>query len=150
MQNASVSIAPTYVTGVWPPQSNKEPSEIITNGAGGDSGARLLENPVLGRPSFFRMNFHYQMGNNPLPDTRYFTVDIVSVATGSTVFSDEIIVPAGLNTGHVTPFAISFPTLTDNDSLGNGYRIVFGVDTAGSSGLPGNISVELVDIVRIN
>ncbi len=90
------------------------------------------------------------MGNNPPAETRYFTVNIVSVATGSTVFSDEIIVPGLLNTGHVAPFDITFPTLTDTDSFGNGYRIVFGVDTAGSQGLPGNISVALIDIVRIN
>lgn len=148
MQNQGVSINPVYVSGAWPPQSS-QPSDVISGGAG-DDGARLLENPVQDEPDFYRINFNYRMGNNTPTDTRYFTVSFVSVASGATVYSSMIVVPGGLNTGHIVPFQVFFPSLADSVSIGNGYRLMFGVDTAGSDGLPGNIDVELVDIVRIN
>ncbi len=56
MQNAGVTINPTYVTGTWPPQSSK-PSDIITDGAGGDNGARILENPCIRKTQLFQNEF---------------------------------------------------------------------------------------------
>jgi hypothetical protein len=149
MQNQGVSINPTYISGIWPPESSQV-SDVITSGVGGNDAACLLENPVAGEADLFRMNFNYVLGNNPPTETRYFTINFVSVATGATIYSDEVVVPGNLNTGHVAPFHIFFPSLADSNSIGKGYRIEFGVDTAGSAGLPNNISVQLIDIVRIN
>lgn len=149
MQNAGVTINPTYVTGVWTPPSD-EPSDLITDGSGGDNGARLLNNQVIGGASIFRLDFNYMLGNNPPADTRYFTVDVVSVTTGATVYSERVVVPGGLNTGHVAPFEVSFLSLVSENSINTGYKVIFGVDTAGSNGLPGNVSVMFLSVVRVN
>ncbi|SHG00666.1 hypothetical protein SAMN05444362_113110 [Dysgonomonas macrotermitis] len=149
MQNAGVTINPTYATGVWVPPSS-EPSDVITDDSGGDSGACLLNNQVLGSASIFRLDFNYMMGNNPPADTRYFTVNIVSVTSGATVYSAEVIIPGGLDTGHIAPFEVSFLSLVSESSINTGYKMIFGVDTAGSNGLPGNVSVMLMEVVRVN
>jgi hypothetical protein len=78
-----------------------------------------------------------------------FYVSIVSNATQETIYSDAVIVPSGTNVGSNVKFQIAFPTLSDSESINQGYKIMFRADTA----LPvsaGNVGVKIIDIVRIN
>ncbi len=76
-------------------------------------------------------------------------VDILDNDSGGTVFSESIVVPGGLDTGHTAPFSIFFATIADQDVNHKGYKIVFGVDTAGSQGLQNNIGIQLKQILKI-
>lgn len=153
MQNSpSISVNPTYVTGVYPGgTSTGSPSDIIktTPGSGANNYA-LLEAPVNGNGNFYRLNMSFVMGNNPPAATRYFNVRIESIGSGALIYEDAIVVPGGLNTGHEAPFQIFFSTIADNASIGVGYRLIFRVDTAASQGLPGQIGVKILDVARIN
>ncbi len=66
------------------------------------------------------------------------------------IYENSIVVPGRLDTGHVAPFQVMFTTIADSASIGVGYRIIFRVDTAASTGLQSNIGVRIVDIARIN
>lgn len=151
MKNQNVNIDPQYITGAYP-EGTSDPSSIITGttGGNGDNNALLLEAPGEGRSNFYRMNMEYEMGNNPPAETRYFDVSVVSVGSGALVYKNSYVVPGGLNTGHIVCFQIFFPTIADEQSIGTGYRIIFGVDTAASQGLPNNIKIKIVDLTRIN
>jgi hypothetical protein len=147
LQNNSVTINPQYVNGIWPPQSSS-PSDILSPG-NGDSGNLLLENKVSQQANFFRINFEYVILNRQPISNGIFYVSIVSNATQETIYSDAVIVPSGTNVGSNVKFQIAFPTLSDSESINQGYKIMFRADTA----LPvsaGNVGVKIIDIVRIN
>lgn len=153
MENQNATITPEYVTGVYPGGSaSGRTTSIITStdGHNGNSEAMLLEAPGVGKANFFRMNMQFIMGNNPPSETRYFDVKIESVATGALIYQNSIVVPGKLDTGHIAYFQILFPTIADTASLSAGYRIVFGLDTAASKGLPNNIGIKVIDVTRIN
>lgn len=153
MENQGANINPQYVTGVYPGGTTTgSPFSVITTSVGnnGNNEALLLEATEAGKANFYRMNMQFTMGNNPPAQTRYFDVSIVSVGSGALVYQNSVVVPGGLNTGHVAYFQIFFPTIADASSIGRGYRIIFGADTAASQGLPNNIGVKVVDITRIN
>ncbi|MDR1707617.1 MAG: hypothetical protein LBR46_06390 [Prevotella sp.] len=148
LQNASAKIGPQYIIGVWSPYT-KNVSDVITSSLGGD-GALLVEKTPIGIPTFWRIGFEFKMGNNPPTSTRYFKVDIVDNDSDNSVFSQAIVVPGGLDTGHVAPFSLFFSTLEDSNTNHKGYKIYFGVDTAASTGLPNNISVQVTQILKID
>ncbi|MFV0331846.1 MAG: hypothetical protein ACK5M3_09260 [Dysgonomonas sp.] len=148
MQNQQTTITPSYIIGVWSPFTTTV-SDILTSTLG-DDGALLVEKTDIGIPTFWRIGFEFEMGNNPPTQTRYFKVDIVDNDSGSAVFSQAIVVPGGLDTGHTAPFSLFFSTLSDTAANHKGYKIVFGVDTAASAGLPNNISVRVTRILKID
>jgi hypothetical protein len=148
MHNAGVTISPTYDLGVW--SSTTQTAEDVISSDTGDNGALLIEKKQSGSPTFYRISFEYLMGNTPPLQTRYFTIDILDNDTGGHIFTQSIVVPGGLNTGHVAPFSIFFSTIPDNNLEHKGYKVVFGVDTAGSQGLPNNISVKMNQILKID
>ncbi|MCO6564615.1 MAG: hypothetical protein J6581_04145 [Apibacter sp.] len=147
LQNNLVTVNPQYANGIWPPQSSS-PSDILSPG-NGDSGNLLLENKVSQQANFFRINFEYVILNRQPISNGIFYVSIVSNATQETIYSDAVIVPSGTNVGSNVKFQIAFPTLSDSESINQGYKIMFRADTA----LPvmaGNVGVKIIDIVRIN
>ncbi|MDR2948778.1 MAG: hypothetical protein LBV71_06170 [Prevotella sp.] len=148
MQNQQTTITPSYIIGVWSPFTTAV-SDILTSTLG-DDGALLVEKADIGIPTFWRIGFEFEMGNNPPTQTRYFKVDIVDNDSGNAVFSQAIVVPGGLDTGHTAPFSLFFSTLSDTAANHKGYKIVFGVDTAASAGLPNNISVRVTQILKID
>lgn len=153
MQNQGVTINPTYATGLYPGGTTSgSPLSIITSivGNNGNDEALLLEAPESGKANFYRMNMEFVMGNSPPSQTRIFDVSVISAGSGIRVYQNSVVVPGGLNTGHTAYFQIFFATIADAASLGVGYRIMFGVDTAGSTGLPNNIRVKILDITRIS
>ncbi len=83
--------------------------------------------------------------------TRYFKVDI-EAPNGGIVYSEAVVVPGGLRTGQGAPFSLFFATIADPNPAneGKGYKIVFGVDTAASDGLPNNINVKFKQILKID
>ncbi len=150
MVNQQNTITPHYVTGTYPSGGTSgSPTSIITSSSGND-GALLFEAPSVGKANFYRLNMQYVMGNNPPSETKYFNVSVVSVATGEIIYQNSIVVPGKMNTGHVAYFQVFFPTIADATSISKGYRLMFGIDGAASTGLQGNISVKVVDIARIN
>ncbi|WP_154656891.1 hypothetical protein [Epilithonimonas tenax] len=150
MQNSpNTSVSPTYVTGVYPGGTTGSPTDVISS-TKGSNGYALLEAPINMNGNIFRLNMEYVMGNNPPSATRYFNVKIESIGTGALIYENAIVVPGGMDTGHVAPFQILFPTIADASSIGIGYRIVFRVDTAASSGLQNNIGIKIIDIARLN
>ncbi len=146
LQNSHNSIAPAYDFGNWSP-TTRSATDVITSTLGAD-GAMLVEKKQGGMLTYWRLGFEYVMGNNPPAATRYFTVNIVA-PNGGVVYSEAIIVPESLNTGHAAPFSMFFPTIADPSNEG-GYRIQFNMDTAASNGLPNNISVRLKQILKID
>lgn len=148
MQNAGVTISPQYDLGVW--SSTTQTVEDVISSDMGDNGALLIEKSLSGSPTFYRISLEYLMGNTPPVQTRYFTVDILDNDTGGHIYTQSIVVPGGLNTGHVAPFSIFFSTIPDGNPGHKGYKILFGVDTAGSQGLPNNISVKMNQILKID
>lgn len=147
IQNNSVTVNPKFVNGTWPSPSNS-PTDILSP-KNGDSGTLLFENKMTDQANFFRINFEYQILNRQPITNGIFYVSIVSIATGETVYSDAIIVPAGTNVGSSVKFQIAFPTLSDSNSISQGYKIMFRADTALPI-LPNNIGVKIIDILRIN
>ena len=148
LQNAHATISPTYDLGNWSPNTQYA-TDVISNTLG-DDGAMLMEQKGGGILTYWRLNFNYVLGNNPPAATRYFRVDIIDNDSGGVVFSEAIVVPGGLNTGHTAPFSIFFATIADQDVNHKGYKILFGVDTAASQGLQNNISVQLKQILKID
>lgn len=154
MTNQSATINPQYATGVYPGgTATGSPTSVITgtpSTVNGNDRALLMEAPYSGKANFYRMNMQFVMGNTPPAATRYFDVSVVSVGSGALVYQNSVVVPGGLNTGHVAYFQIFFPSIADAASIGVGYRIIFSVDTAASAGLSGQIGVKIVDVSRIN
>lgn len=147
IQNNSISINPQFVNGTWPAQSSS-PTDILSP-KNGDAGTLLFENRLSNQANFFRINFEYQILNRQPISNGIFYVSIVSNATGETVYSDAIIVPAGTNVGSSVKFQIAFPTLSDSNSINQGYKIMFRADTALPI-IPNNVGVKIIDILRIN
>lgn len=149
-QNQGVTINPEYVTGVYPGGvTTGSPTDIITTTTG-SNGYALLEAPINGNGNTYRLNMEYVMGNNPPSESKYFNVRVESIGSGAMIYENSIVVPGRLDTGHVAPFQVMFTTIADSASIGVGYRIIFRVDTAASTGLQNNIGVRMVDIARIN
>lgn len=153
MENQNITLNPKYVTGFYPGGSVSGLTTSIitsTDGHNGNTEAMLLEAPGVGKANIFKMNMQFVMGNNPPSETRYFDVKIESAATGALIYQNSIVVPGKLNTGHVAYFQVLFPTIADTASISAGYRIIFGLDTAASTGLSNNISVKINDVLRVN
>ncbi|WP_370897251.1 hypothetical protein [Chryseobacterium gossypii] len=148
LQNAGLTISPQYDLGTWS-STTQDVGDVISSNLG-DNGAMLMETTSSGKPTFYRISFEYRLGNTPPTQTRYFTVDILDNDSGGHIFTQSIVVPGGLNTGHVAPFSMFFTTIPDGNTNHTGYKIVFGVDTAGSQGLPNNISVKVNQILKID
>ncbi len=148
LQNAHATLSPAYDFGNWSP-STQSPADVISTTLGED-GAMLMEQKPSGTLTYWRLSFEYTLGNSPPAATRYFTVDIVNDINGGTVYSEAIVIPGGLNTGHHAPFSMFFATISDPANTHRGYKIKFGVDTAASNGLPNNISVKLKQILKID
>lgn len=146
--NAGLNISPQYELGTW--SSTTQSVNDVLVPTLGDNGALLSETTALGKPTFYRIRFEYVLGNNPPAATRYFTVDILDNDTGGHIYTQSIVVPGGLNTGHVAPFSMSFATIPDGNNNHQGYKIIFGVDTAGSQGLANNIRVKMDEILKID
>lgn len=150
MQNSpNTTVSPTYLTGIYPGGAPGVPTDVMSITTG-SNGYALLEAPINGNGNIFRLNMEYVMGNNPPSATRYFNVRIESIGSGALIYENSIVVPGGMDTGHVAPFQILFPTIADAASIGIGYRIVFRVDTAASAGLQNNIGIKIIDIARLN
>ena len=151
MQNSpGTTVSPSYVTGVYPGGSTTGVPKDVISTTTGSNGYALLEAPINGNGNIFRLNMAYVMGNNPPSATRYFNVTIESIGSGALIYENSFVVPGGMDTGHIAPFQIIFPTIADASSIGIGYRIIFRVDTAASSGLQNNIGVKIIDIARLN
>lgn len=146
--NAGLTISPQYDMGSWS-STTQNVGDVISSNLG-DDGALLIETASLGKPTFYRVAFEYELGNNPPAQTRYFTVDILDNDTGGHVFTQSIVVPGGLNTGHVAPFSLFFNTIPHGNTAHQGYKVMFGVDTAGSQGLPNNIRVRMNQILKVD
>ncbi|RZJ69682.1 MAG: hypothetical protein EOO47_23880 [Flavobacterium sp.] len=147
LQNAGLTISPQYDLGTWS-STTQNAGDVISSNLGED-GALLIETTSQGQPTFYRIGLEYVMGNNPPAQTTYFTVDILDNDTGGHIFSQSIVVPGGLNTGHVAPFSLSFNSIPDTNANHLGYKIIFSVDT-GSQGLANNISVKMNQILKID
>lgn len=149
LTNSSVTKAPQYEAGVYPGGITGSPTDIITV-ASGSEGGKLLEAPIENSGNFFRLNMMYKMIGTAPSTAKYFCVRIESKGSGALVYEESILVPGGLATGAEVQFQVSFSTIADSVSIGEGYYIIFRMDTGASDGLPNNIGIKILDITRIN
>ena len=151
--NSSITLSPSYVTGVYPDgQSSTDNIIRSTDLNGSEAGLRgcIFENSENFQANFYRINSTVKLSSSQLTETSFFIVKVISNSSGAIVFNNTVTIPKSLNVGQEIQFQTLFATIADSNSIGNesgkGYRIQF--ETLGNE-ISGNLQIRIDDIVRI-